>query len=162
MAPPAHDPHTPPVVAHAHEVVDGRRRRRQKKLELASDLPILPGMKAGHIVELREALGLSVKEFAALVGVEFSSVYRWESGKGSVQSSRVRDLLTDLYEKHVKAAPLDYSGAKLYVAKRLGVDIEAAARLLQEYGRAPGEGWRAVAERVVDGERYKGLHAANG
>lgn len=40
-------------------------------------------MKGSSIKKIRESFGLSVSEFSDLVGVQVSSVYRWESTAGS-------------------------------------------------------------------------------
>lgn len=42
------------------------------------------GMTAPQIVSMRESLGMSRKEFAALLGVVERTVYRWETGETKV------------------------------------------------------------------------------
>jgi transcriptional regulator with XRE-family HTH domain len=119
----------------------------------------MPGMTAGELVRLREAMGLSVKELADLVGVDGSAVYRWESGRCQVKGKRVKERLRDLWRRQFGPA-MDYPEAQVHVARVLGLDIDAAAHRLTEYGRLPGEPWESVAARVVDGERFKLAEAA--
>lgn len=116
----------------------------------------MPGMDltAGQLVQLREHLGLSVKELADYLGVTKGAVYQWERGDYPVGSPRVRALLADLWDKAF-GAPWDRERARTETSKRLGVDADRAGQLLLEYGRSPGEPWRDVVGRVVDGERYR-------
>jgi transcriptional regulator with XRE-family HTH domain len=115
----------------------------------------MPGMTSGQLVRLRETMGLSVARFAVLLGVSPRAVYQWESGERRVTNRRAQEFLQDLYAEHL-GGPLTRAQARLQVAQRLGVTLEAAGRLLVSYGRAPKEGWRDVVGRVVDGERYQG------
>lgn len=116
----------------------------------------MAGMTAGQLVQLREKLGHSVPEFARLLGVDHTAVYRWEAGKTRVRNRALRAQLLDLYQQAF-GAPMDREGARDAIAQRLGVDLNRAGQLLVEYGRLPGEPWRDTVGRVVDGERYRKL-----
>ena len=61
-----------------------------------SDLP-------GRIKRLRKKLGLTQEQFAATVGVTFSTVNRWESGK-SAPSPLAMKQIELLYHENVKKA----------------------------------------------------------
>jgi len=54
--------------------------------------------KAGIIRELRAALGLTQEQFAAKVGVTFSTVNRWESSKSN-PSPLARRRIEELREE---------------------------------------------------------------
>jgi putative transcriptional regulator len=45
-----------------------------------------------NIRDLRSSLGLTQEQFAAKVGVTFSTVNRWESGKSKVSSLAMRQI----------------------------------------------------------------------
>jgi len=50
-------------------------------------------MLAGKIKELREKLGLTQEQFAAKVGVTFSTVNRWESGRSKPSPLAMRQIM---------------------------------------------------------------------
>lgn len=99
---------------------------------------------------------LSTSEFAEVVGVDYTTAYRWETGESAPRGKRIKRLLEDLMDKAF-GPPWDRERARAEVAKRLGVDLDHAGQLLIEYGRSPGEPWRDVCGRVVDGERHHKL-----
>lgn len=49
-------------------------------------------MKGSNIKKIRESFGLSVAEFSDLVGVQVSSIYRWESRGASAAEAEGRAL----------------------------------------------------------------------
>jgi transcriptional regulator with XRE-family HTH domain len=154
---PAHDPPASSAASHGGRRVGAGRPRVKMNLAIAENVAILPGMTAGQLVQLREKLGLSVPEFARLLGVDNTALYRWEAGKSRVRNVALRAQLQDLYDKAF-GPPWDRERARLEVAKRLGMDLNRAGQLLAEYGRLdPGEPWRDVAGRVVDGEKHRRL-----
>lgn len=61
-------------------------------------------MKGNQIKKLRESLELSAVEFASLVGVQTSSVYRWESvgNKGAVVEGHARKVFQLIGELTIK------------------------------------------------------------
>ena len=163
-APVKGDP-TPPLrpsasASHGSPHGGGRVKRGRppvhRNLAIAQKASILPGMTAGQMVQLREKLGLSVPEFARLIGVDHTAVYRWEAGKSRVRNVALRAQLLDLYAKAF-GPEMTREGAREQIAQRLGVDLNRAGQLLVEYGRLSGEPWRDVLGRVVDGERHRSL-----
>jgi transcriptional regulator with XRE-family HTH domain len=147
------------VRPHGGRRVGKRAEKLQKKFASLSQMHILPGMTPVQLVQLREHLGWSVKQMAEYLGVHFVTVYGWENGKRQVSQRRVRLLLQDLWDKAF-GEPWDRERARAEVSKRLGVDADRAGQLLVEYGRLPGEPWRDVVGRVVDGERNRTVERA--
>lgn len=154
MPPRAPDPSAASSAAHGGGRVGPGRPRVQKILKFLSSFCILPGMTSRQLIDLREKLGWPVAQLAEYLGVSHVTVHNWENGKHAVSNRRVRLLLEDLWDREY-GAPWDRERARLEVAKRLGTDADRSGSLLVEYGRAPGESWRSVVSRVVDGERFR-------
>ena len=58
----------------------------------------IPGM----IRNLRAAMGLTQEQFAAKVGVTFSTVNRWENGRGKpspLALRRIQEMWTEFHKK---------------------------------------------------------------
>ena len=66
-------------------------------------------MNPEQIKQLRSQLQMSQKAFAAVVGVSFATVNRWENGKAKPQSDRIQSLRALALESELptsSAAPL--------------------------------------------------------
>lgn len=151
----ARGPSVPGAPAHGRKSVGRGRPRDKEKLENAKNSYIMPGMKAGELVTVRERLGWTIAQVADFAGVTVQTVYRWENGTHRVTGKRARLALQDLRDRASERS-WTREDARVRIVQDLGVDAAAAGRLLVRYGRAPGESWRDVAGRVTDGERYEG------
>jgi transcriptional regulator with XRE-family HTH domain len=57
-----------------------------------------------RVKELRKALGLTQEQFAAKVGVSFSTVNRWENGKGKpspLAMKRIENLQNEFGQRNI-------------------------------------------------------------
>lgn len=77
-----------------------------------------------EITELRTALGLSMEDFARLIGCTRQSIFSWEKPDRSTPPSRMADLLMRLVKQSWHAGPVDVLAMLLDEARRWGVVIE--------------------------------------
>lgn len=77
-----------------------------------------------EISELRTGLGLSMEDFARLVGCTRQSISAWERRHRYSPPSRMADLLMKLVRQSIQAGPVDVLGFLLQEAKKWGVVIE--------------------------------------
>jgi len=81
-------------------------------------------LAAGEITELRKTLGLSMEDFARLIGCTRQSIYTWEKPERASPPSRMADLLMKLVQHSLEAEPVDILTVLLEEAKKWGVVIE--------------------------------------
>lgn len=106
------------------------------------------GMTASQIRQLREALGLSTREFACLLGCSWRVVYKWEKGESVPRLVGVRRTLRRLWNERF---PRDITReeAETELAIQLRVPLEEAAALLRRFNRGHGESWQDAIARAV-------------
>ena len=78
----------------------------------------------GEITELRKTLGLSMEDFARLIGCTRQSIYNWERTDRTSPPSRMADLLMKLVQQSLDDGPVDVLAFLLEEAKKWGVIIE--------------------------------------
>jgi len=76
------------------------------------------------ITRLRDRLGLSMEDFARLIGCTRQSIYNWEKRDRTSQPSRMADLLMKLVEQSYISERVDVISFLLKEAERLGTTIE--------------------------------------
>lgn len=76
------------------------------------------------IERVRKAMGLSMENFALLIGSTRQSLYNWENGKRSRPQSRIADLLIKLVDKSRSEKEVDVLGFLVKEARKLGIVIE--------------------------------------
>ncbi len=76
------------------------------------------------IGDTRKALGLSMENFALLIGSTRQSLHNWENGKRARAQSRTADLLIKLVDKSRTEKGIDVLGFLVEEARRLGVVIK--------------------------------------
>ncbi len=77
-----------------------------------------------EISELRKALGLSMEDFARLIGSTRQSVSMWEREDRPSPPLRIADLLMKLVRQSLRAGPVDVPTFLLDEARKWGVVIE--------------------------------------
>lgn len=77
-----------------------------------------------EIRDLRTALGVSMEDFARLIGCTRQSISAWEKQDRSSPPSRMADLLMKLVRQSLQAGSVDVIGFLLEQAKKWGVVIE--------------------------------------
>ena len=77
-----------------------------------------------EISEIRTVLGLSMEDFARLIGCTRQSISAWEKRDRSSPPSRMADLLMKLVRQSHRAGPVDVLSFLLGEARRWGVIIE--------------------------------------
>jgi DNA-binding transcriptional regulator YiaG len=77
-----------------------------------------------EITALRTALGLSMEDFARLIGSTRQSIVSWEKPDRTVPPSRVADLLIRLVQQAWTAGPVDVLKVLLDEARKWGTVIE--------------------------------------
>jgi putative zinc finger/helix-turn-helix YgiT family protein len=98
------------------------------------------------IQELRKALGLSMEQFASLIGCTRQSLYNWERHDRGKPQSRMADLLMKLVKTSNKKGAVDVIHFLLDEALKLGVRVEP--------DRSPSEpAWKPVVLRAVQVSR---------
>lgn len=96
-------------------------------------------MTANHVASIREGLGLSVQDMAALLGVSPSTVYRWEAaGDRAIRVDPMQAKILTLLETQPTGAEL---GKKLATAILVRGGLYGLYKLLEavfdEEVRAP-------------------------
>ncbi len=118
----------------------------------------MPGMTAKEVRQLREKMGLSIREFAKRLGVSLATAYRAESGH-PIRILAARERLRVLWAE-VMERPSSRTAAAHEIARQLDTSRAEAGQLLIRYGRVQGEPWGDVVSRVVDGERSRAPKAS--
>jgi putative zinc finger/helix-turn-helix YgiT family protein len=77
-----------------------------------------------EIMELRTALGLSMEDFARLIGCTRQSISAWEKPGRSVSPSRMADLLMKLLREALRVGSVDVLPFLLGEAQKWGIVIE--------------------------------------
>ena len=77
-----------------------------------------------EITELRKALGLSMEDFARLIGSTRQSISMWEKSNRTSPPVRTADLLMKLVRQSLQAGPVDVLTFLLEEVKKWGVIIE--------------------------------------
>ena len=77
-----------------------------------------------EITQIRKALGLSMEDFARLIGSTRQSVSMWEKESRTTPPVRTADLLMKLVRQSLSGAPVDMLPFLLDEAKKWGVVIE--------------------------------------
>ena len=83
-----------------------------------------------EIKTLRESLGLSVTDFAHLIGCTRQSIYNWERQDRINQQTRTADLMMKLMAKSLVSEPIDIISFLLKEAEKMGVKIELQRSLV--------------------------------
>jgi len=104
-------------------------------------------MTGNEIRSLRTSLGLSAQRFAELIGVHFTSVYRWESvGPNKVNLEPLQTaLIYRLHEKALKAPKA--TGEQLLQGLLVGGTLLGLAYLLSDLIEPKPKPRRAAARR---------------
>jgi putative zinc finger/helix-turn-helix YgiT family protein len=77
-----------------------------------------------EITELRKILGLSMEDFARLIGCTRQSIYNWEKQDRTSPPSRAADLLMKLVRRSIQVGPVDIVTFLLDEARKWGIVIE--------------------------------------
>jgi putative zinc finger/helix-turn-helix YgiT family protein len=90
-------------------------------------------LSPSEITDLRKSLGLSMEDFARLIGCTRQSIYNWEKVDRPSPLSRMADLLMKLVRESIYFGTVDVLTFLLEEAKKWGVVIEVRrSRLLLE------------------------------
>ena len=104
---------------------DPQERRRWIDLfnkELESKHAVL---SSEDIIRIRKSLGLSMEDFAHLIGCTRQSIYNWENRKRKIPQSRMADLLLKLINDRIyKRDKIDVLEFLLAEAKKLSIVIK--------------------------------------
>ncbi|OGW16242.1 MAG: hypothetical protein A3G93_00925 [Nitrospinae bacterium RIFCSPLOWO2_12_FULL_45_22] len=92
-----------------------------KDLEL-KHISLLPD----EIEAVRKSLGLSMEDFAYLIGCTRQSIYNWEKKDREKPQSRMADLLIKLVRYSFEVGKVDVINFLTEEAKKLGITIEVA------------------------------------
>lgn len=77
-----------------------------------------------EICDLRKRLGLSMEDFARLIGCTRQSIYNWEKQDRASPLSRTADLLMKLVRRSLQVGPVDVTTFLLDEAKKWSIVIE--------------------------------------
>jgi putative zinc finger/helix-turn-helix YgiT family protein len=99
-----------------------------------------------EIAELRHNLGLSMEDFARLIGCTRQSIYNWERTNRASPPSRTADLLMRLVRESYRSGIVDVISYLLEEAKKWAVTIEVrrSSMPLEE------DGGRVLRARMVN------------
>lgn len=96
-----------------------------------------PAYRGGRAASIRQLLGLSQQELAALLGISRDSVKQWESGKTTASAGVVADIQT-LVDQHTAETAA------------LLADQAAGRPLILRPGAMPRGWYVALGARVID------------
>jgi putative zinc finger/helix-turn-helix YgiT family protein len=82
-----------------------------------------------EIAELRKALGLSMEDFARLIGSTRQSISMWEKANRTYPPLRTAELLMKLVRQSLQSGPVDVLTFLLEEARKWGVIIEVRRSL---------------------------------
>lgn len=85
-------------------------------------------MRPVEIRDLRKHLGLSMEQFAILLGCTRQSLYNWERPGRATPQSRMADLFMRLIRESHVVGPVDVPGFLKAEAEKLGFDLVLAPR----------------------------------
>ena len=83
-----------------------------------------------EIAELREILGLSMEDFAKLIGATRQSVHNWEKAGRTWQPSRMADLMMKLVAESHRSGSVDVISFLLEEAEKMGLTIQVRRSLV--------------------------------
>lgn len=106
------------------EFFTAKETKRWEEMFLASLEARKAFLSPEEIVDLRTSLGLSMEDFARLIGCTRQSISAWERQGRSTPPSRMADLFMKLVRKSLDAGPVDVLTFLLDEAKKWGVVIE--------------------------------------
>jgi len=78
------------------------------------------------IQRVRKALGLSMEDFALLIGCTRQSLYNWEKDDRTHPQSRIADLLIKLVEKSHSEGNVDVIGFLVKETEKVGISLHVA------------------------------------
>jgi putative zinc finger/helix-turn-helix YgiT family protein len=107
---------------------DGREYGRWKRLFHEWQEQQQRVMSAGDIRQLREDLGMSKSDFAALIGATRQSVYHWEKGDRETPQSRMVDNFLKLLRKSCDDGQVDVVRFLRDAAHASGIALKALPR----------------------------------
>lgn len=81
-------------------------------------------LRPNEIIEIRNQLGLSMEDFARLIGCTRQSIYNWEKPDRKIHPSRMADLLMKLVRESFRTEQVDVISHLLQEATQLGINIE--------------------------------------
>ena len=99
---------------HAQEI-----KRWQQRFEEAQEKRL---MTPEERVELREKLGLSMEDFARLMGATRQSIHNWETGR--LRPSRMADLMMRLVWASYASGKVDVLSILLSEAEKMGAAVQ--------------------------------------
>lgn len=85
-------------------------------------------LRPDDIRHLRKELGLSMEQFAALIGCTRQSLYNWEKSDRSVPQSRMADLFMRLIRESRSLGQLDVLGYLTTEAEKLGLHLAVSPK----------------------------------
>lgn len=97
--------------------------QNNKDLEL-KHISLLPD----EIEAVRKSLGLSMEDFAYLIGCTRQSIYNWEKRNREKLQSRMADLVIKLVRHSFEIGKVDVINFLIEEAKKLGITIEATRK----------------------------------
>jgi putative zinc finger/helix-turn-helix YgiT family protein len=100
-----------------------------KDLEL-KHISLLPD----EIEAVRKSLGLSMEDFAYLIGCTRQSIYNWEKRNREKPQSRMADLVIKLVRYSFEVGKVDVINFLLEEAKKIGIMIEATRKTITLVG----------------------------
>jgi len=81
-------------------------------------------LSTAEILELRKSLGLSMEDFAYLIGSTRQSIYNWEKMERQRDQSRMADLLIKLVRYSSESGRIDVINFLVEETKKLGIGID--------------------------------------
>jgi len=128
----------------------GREYKRWRKLFEKQQAKTGGVLSPADIRELRKALGMTMSDFAALIGTTRQSLHHWEKDGREVPQSRMVDLVLRLLEEGVRHGAVDVVAFLHDRARGAGIEL-AAPRAARDGARRSGPAWPAP-------ETYDGLY----
>ncbi|HEX3036359.1 MAG TPA: helix-turn-helix domain-containing protein, partial [Thermodesulfobacteriota bacterium] len=87
---------------------------------------------------LRKNLGLSIEDFAYLIGATRQSIYNWERRDREKPQSRTVDLLMKLVRYSMEKEKVDVLAFLIHESQKLGIDIKVKrGEFFTAYSRHP-------------------------
>jgi len=87
-------------------------------------------LSAEEITDIRNQIGLSMEDFARLIGCTRQSIYNWEKKERNTPPSRMADLLMKLVRESYTKNQVDVISLLLNETNRLGFSIELKRGLI--------------------------------
>lgn len=105
------------------EYFDAREYKRWKKLFEEQQERTGGLMPAAEIRELRESLGMTMSDFAALIGATRQSLYHWEKDDREAPQSRMVDLMLRLLREGARHGSVSVVDFLHETARTAGIDV---------------------------------------